>query len=215
VVVAETVGGGGRALQSRSSFALAGTGLRAHGREERESLPMQRTGREQIMASEELNAQLVKHIDDAYAMEQNILHMLDGMIETAEDAEIKQELEHHKSETEQHAERMRRCLEAHDASPSKVKEAEGILGSFMKGVVDMARSDKAARNARDGFATEHVEIASYELLERVARRAGDEATAEAARLNRKDEEAMAQKISARWDKYADLSLREAGVAVQG
>jgi hypothetical protein len=32
------------------------------------------------MGSEELNAQLVKHIDDAYAMEQNVLRMLDGMI---------------------------------------------------------------------------------------------------------------------------------------
>jgi ferritin-like metal-binding protein YciE len=167
------------------------------------------------MASEDLNAQLVKHIDDAYAMEQNVLHMLDGMIETTEDAEIRQELEHHKSETEQHAERMRRCLEAHNAVPSQLKEAGGILGAFMKGVVDMARSEQAGRNAREGFATEHMEIASYELLERVARRAGDEATAEAARQNRADEEAMAQKISSNWDKFTDLSLEEAGVRVQG
>jgi ferritin-like metal-binding protein YciE len=167
------------------------------------------------MGSEELNSQLVKHIDDAYAMEQNVLRMLDGMIETTEDAEIKQDLEHHRSETEQHGERMRQRLEAHDASPSTVKEAGGILGAFMKGVVDMARGEKAGRNARDGFATEHMEIASYELLERVAQRAGDHGTAEAARLNRKDEEAMAQKISARWEKYADLSLKEAGVPVQG
>jgi ferritin-like metal-binding protein YciE len=167
------------------------------------------------MGSEELNAQLVKRIDDAYAMEQNVLHILDGMIETTEDAEIKKDLEHHRSETEQHCERMLQRLEAHDASPSAVKEAGGILGAFMKGVVDMARSERAGRNARDGFATEHMEIASYELLERVAQRAGDDGTAEAARLNRKDEEAMAQKISARWDKYADLSLKEAGLPLQG
>jgi ferritin-like metal-binding protein YciE len=167
------------------------------------------------MASKELTAQLVKHIDDAYAMEQNVLRMLDGMIGTTEDAEIRQELEHHKSQTAQHAERMRQALEAHDASPSTVKEAGGMLGALAKGVVDMARGEKAGRNARDGFATEHMEIASYELLERVARRAGDEATAEAARRNRQDEEAMAQKISTHWDKFADLSLKEAGVSVWG
>ena len=167
------------------------------------------------MASDELNAQLVKHIDDAYAMEQNVLRMLDGMIRTTEDPEIKQELEHHKAETEQHTERMRQCLEAYEASPSTVKEAGGIIGALMKGVVDVARGEKAGRNARDGFTTEHLEIASYELLERVALRAGDEHTAEAARQNRKDEEAMAEKISSHWDKFTDLSLKEAGVPIQG
>ena len=167
------------------------------------------------MGSEDLNELLVKHINDAYAMEQNVLRMLDGMIGTTEDPEIREELEHHKSETEQHAERMRQRLEAHDASPSTVKEAGGILGALAKGVVDAARGEKAGKNARDGFATEHVEIASYELLERVAQRAGDEETAEAARENRRDEEAMAEKISSHWDTFADLSLKEAGVTARG
>jgi ferritin-like metal-binding protein YciE len=165
------------------------------------------------MASSELNTQLVKHIDEAYAMEQNVLQMLGGMIETTDDAEIRQELEHHRSETEEHAQRMRGRLEAHGASPSMVKEAGGILGAFAKGVVDMARSEQAGRNARDGFATEHMEIASYQLLERIAGRAGDEETAEAARLNRKDEEAMAEKISSHWDRFTELSLREQGVSI--
>jgi ferritin-like metal-binding protein YciE len=75
----------------------------------------------------------------------------------------------------------------------------------------MARSEKAGRNARDGYATEHMEIAAYQLLERVAERAGDEETAEVARQNRADEERMAQKIDANWDRFAELSLVEAGV----
>ena len=74
------------------------------------------------------------------------------------------------------------------------------------GAVDMARSDKAGRNARDGFATEHMEIASYELLERVAKRAGDSETAAVARQNRKEEREMARKISANWDKVVELTL---------
>jgi ferritin-like metal-binding protein YciE len=155
--------------------------------------------------------QLVKHIDEAYAMEQNVLRMLDRMIETSEDAAMKQHLQQHKHETEQQAVRLKARLEAHDASPSMVKEATGIVGALMKGVLDMARGEKAGRNARDGFATEHMEIASYELLERVARRAGDEETAQVARVNRLEEEAMAEKIAQSWDKAAELSLREAGV----
>jgi ferritin-like metal-binding protein YciE len=75
----------------------------------------------------------------------------------------------------------------------------------------IARTDKAGKNARDGFVAEHMEIASYELLERVARLAGDEAAADVAARNRADEQAIAQKIAASWDKSAIGSLRQEGV----
>jgi len=163
------------------------------------------------MASQVLQEQLTKHIDEALAMEQNVLRMLDGMIETTADDEIKGELRTHKAETERHADLLQQRLEAHGESPSTVREATGILGALMKSVADMARSEKAGRNARDGYATEHMEIAAYQLLERVAERAGDEETAEVARQNRADEERMAQKIDANWDRFAELSLVEAGV----
>jgi ferritin-like metal-binding protein YciE len=163
------------------------------------------------MASQQLKDQLVKHIDEALAMEQSVLRMLDGMISTTEDEEIRSELRHHKLETEQHAERLEKRLAAHEASPSTAREAAGVMNALMKGVVDKVRNEKAGRNARDGYATEHLEIASYQLLERVAQKAGDEETAEVARQNRKDEEAMAKKIEANWDKFAELSLQEAGV----
>lgn len=156
----------------------------------------------------EVEEKLVKHIDEAYAMEQNVLRMLDGMISSTEDAEMRSELEQHKRVTEQQAERLEKRLEAHDAAPSVIKEAGGILGALMKGAVDMARSDKAGRNARDGFATEHMEIASYELLERVAKRAGDSETAAVARQNRNEEREMARKISANWDKVVELTLSD-------
>jgi ferritin-like metal-binding protein YciE len=163
------------------------------------------------VSARQIEQQLVKHIDEAYAMEQNVLRMLDGMIDTTDDAEIKRELEQHRRETEQHAERLEQRLTAYQQSPSAVREAAGMLGGLMKSVVDMVRQEKAGRNARDGFATEHLEIASYQLLERYARRAGDEETADVARQNRADEERMAQKIAANWDKFAELSFMEEGV----
>jgi ferritin-like metal-binding protein YciE len=159
----------------------------------------------------DLNEQLSKHIDEALAMEQNALRMLDGMIETTEDEEIKSDLRQHKLETEQHADRLRQRLEARGESPSMVREATGMMGALMKSVVDMVRQEKAGRNARDGYATEHLEIAAYQLLERIAERAGDTETAEVARQNRADEEAFAKKIEGNWDRFAELSLKEEGV----
>jgi ferritin-like metal-binding protein YciE len=157
--------------------------------------------------------QLVKHIDEAIAMEENVKRMLDSMISTMDDPQVIDLLEHHKLETEQQSQRLRRRLEAHGASPSMVREAGGIIGALAKMPLDMVRGDKAGRNARDGYATEHMEIASYQLLERVATRAGDEETAEVARQNRAEEEAMARKLDEHWDLFADLSLRADGVTV--
>jgi ferritin-like metal-binding protein YciE len=164
-----------------------------------------------VTVTQELESQLVKHIDEAYAMEQSVLRMLDSMISTTEDPAIKEQLREHRLETERHAYRMQGRLEAHGATPSKVREGVGMVQALMKSVLDATRSEKAGRNARDGYATEHLEIAAYELLARVAERAGDEETAQAARESLAEEVAMAKKIEASWDRFAELSLQEAGV----
>jgi ferritin-like metal-binding protein YciE len=108
---------------------------------------------------------------------------------------------------------MKARLDAHDATPSGVKQVGGILQALAKMPLDMVRGEKAGRNARDGFATEHMEIASYELLRRLAERAGDEETARAAEEIIGQEQAMADTIAAHWDRFAELSLQEEGVAV--
>lgn len=160
-----------------------------------------------------IGGQLVKHIDEAIAMEENVKRMLDGMIATTDDPGVIDLLEHHKLETEEHSQRLRRRLDAHGAAPSLAREATGILGALAKLPLDVVRGEKAGRNARDGYATEHMEIAAYQLLERIARQAGDEETAEVARLNRAEEEAMARKLDEHWDLFAEMSLREEGVTV--
>ena len=94
---------------------------------------------------------------------------------------------------------MKARLDAHEATPSGVRQVGGILQGLAKMPLDMIRGEKAGRNARDGFATEHMEIASYELLRRIADRAGDEETAQAATEIIAEEKAMADVISDNWD----------------
>ena len=160
-----------------------------------------------------INEQLIKHIDEAHAMEQNVLRMLDGMISTTDDPEILDALEHHKVQTQNHADRMAERLEAHDAVPSTVKQIGGVLGALAKMPLDFVRGEKTGRNARDAYATEHLEIASYELLRRIAQKAGDEQTARIAEEIIADERAMAALLELSWDKFAELSLEEEGVTV--
>jgi ferritin-like metal-binding protein YciE len=160
-----------------------------------------------------IQEQLIKHLDEAHAMEQGVLRMLDGMISSTDDPKILQELEHHKIETEGHALRMKARLRAHGAAPSTVRQLGGIVGALAKMPLDLVRGEKAGRNARDGFATEHMEIASYELLKRVAQRAGDDETVTACGEIIEQEQAMADLIAANWDTFVELSLREEGVTV--
>ncbi len=166
-----------------------------------------------LTTMDQLKAQLIKHIDEAHALEQNVLQMLDGMISTTDDPEILDALEHHRLQTQNHADRMAQRLEAHDTAPSTVKQVGGVLGVLAKLPLDFVRGEKAGRNARDGYATEHLEIASYELLRRIARMAGDEETAAAAAEIIAEEQAMAKVIEEHWDKFVELSLREEGVRV--
>jgi ferritin-like metal-binding protein YciE len=161
----------------------------------------------------ELKEQLIKHIDEAHAMEQNVLRMLDGMIATTDDPEILDALEHHKLQTQGHADRMVQRLEAHDARPSTVRQLGGVIGALTKMPLDFVRGENAGRNARDGYATEHLEIASYELLSRVAEKAGDAETADIAREIIEEERAMALIIEQNWDEFAELSLQEEGITV--
>ena len=164
-------------------------------------------------AMDQLKAQLLKHIDEAHAMEQNVLRMLDGMISTTDDPEILDALEHHKVQTQNHADRMAERLEAHGAEPSTVKQIGGVLGALAKLPLDLVRGEKSSRNAREGYATEHLEIASYELLRRIAQKAGDEETAQAAQEIIAQERAMAALLEQNWDRFAELSLIEEGITV--
>ena len=58
---------------------------------------------------------------------------------------------------------------------------------------------------------EHTEIAAYELLCRVAERAGDVDSAQVGRRILDNERETADKIAGTWDHATDLALREAGV----
>jgi ferritin-like metal-binding protein YciE len=166
------------------------------------------------MADDRLQQKLIDYVEDAHAMERNVSTMLDSMISTTDDPEIKRMLQDHKRQTEEHERRLRGRLDAMGAGTSTIKEVGGLGAALFKGVGDMARTDKPGKNARDGYVTEHMEIAAYELLERLAKRAGDEETAEVARQNRADEREMAKKIESNWDRFLELTLATPGFLAQ-
>jgi ferritin-like metal-binding protein YciE len=165
------------------------------------------------MADDKLQQKLADYVEDAHAMEQNDLKMIDSMISTTDDPQMKEMLEDHKRETKEHERRLRARLDALGRGTSARKQAQAVGAALLKGVGDVARGDKAGKNARDGYTAEHMEIAAYQLLERLAKKAGDTETAEVARQNRSDEEQMARRIDQSWDRTLELTLEENGIRV--
>ena len=151
---------------------------------------------------------LVSYIRDAHAMERNVHKMLQSLIATTDEPEIKSHLEHHLEETKRHEQLLKARLEQKGADITAVKDIPAMLGAMAKSIADMVRSDKPGKNARDAYVTEALEIAAYELLERLADRCGDSATAEVARSIKSDELAMRSKLEQSWDKVLDLTLTE-------
>jgi ferritin-like metal-binding protein YciE len=158
-----------------------------------------------------VQGKLIGYLHDAHAMEQGVLRMLDGMIAQTRDAEVLTQLRIHRQQTERHERLLRERLEALGSSPSAVHDVTAITAAWMKGFMDMMRSDKPGKNARDAYVTEHVEIAAYALLERLAERAGDLETARLARDLGADERDMADWIENHWDRFIDQTLQEDGI----
>src|SRR5215204_835245 len=136
------------------------------------------------MADDKLNEKLADYVEDAHAMEQNDLKMLDSMISTTDDPQVREMIENHKRETEEHERRLRERLDALGRGTSARKQAQAVGAALLKGVGDVARGDKAGKNARDGYTAEHMEIAAYQLFDFLSKKAGDTETAEVARQNR-------------------------------
>ena len=166
-----------------------------------------------VNQQQRLQRKLVEYVQNVHAMEQNILLMLDSIILTTEDPDLTAMFRAHKEETRRQERRLNDRLKALGGLglASTGKDLAAIASAQAKGAADLWRADKPVRNARDAFVTEHLEIAAYEVLERLAERAGDSETAEVARENRAEEEAMAQRIASNWDGFLDLMLTGQGI----
>ncbi len=153
-----------------------------------------------------LTEQLSKYLADAHAMEVQALAQMRAAPKIAGDPELERIFREHLAETERHEALVRERLEAVDEGPSRLEDLLGAVSG--KGFVLFARfqPDTPGKLAAHAFSYEHLELATYDLLARVADRAGDAETAEVARRVRAEEDAMAARIAASWDRSVEASL---------
>jgi ferritin-like metal-binding protein YciE len=155
---------------------------------------------------------LVKYLADAHAIEAQAIQLLERAANLAGDAELEQLYREHLDETHEQQHRVAQRLQALGGSPSKLKDAAMRLGALNWGTFFRSHPDTPGKLAAFSYAFEHLEIGGYELLRRVATRAGDEETARLAATIADQERAAAERIAGTWDRAVEASLREVGVA---
>jgi ferritin-like metal-binding protein YciE len=168
---------------------------------------------ERKMGDGRIGEKLTDYVQDAHAMEKKVEQMLQTMVSSTKDQEIKGMLQHHLEETRGHQRRLEERMQTMGTRPSAAKQGQAAMAAAVKGAADLFKGEKDAKIARDGYTTEHFEIACYELLARLADRAGDGATAQLARQNCVEERRMAEKIDASWDRFLNASLVQEGIKV--
>jgi ferritin-like metal-binding protein YciE len=154
----------------------------------------------------DIDDQLTKYLTDAHAMEVQALAQMRSAPDMAGDALLSAAFSAHLRETERHEQLIRERLDARDASPSKLEDLLGAISG--KGFVLFAKSqpDTPGKLAAHAYAYEHLELAAYDLLGRVAREAGDAETAAVAHAIGEEEAAMGRRLEAAFDATAAASL---------
>jgi ferritin-like metal-binding protein YciE len=159
------------------------------------------------MAADTLEEQLLKYLTDAHSIEEQALQQLRKAPELAGDERLAQAFSEHLSETEKQERLVRRRLEALGAHPSKLKDFVMKIGGEAFVLFAKSQPDTPGKLTAHAYSYEHLELASYELLKRVAERAGDPGTVEVAREIRDQEQRMADRLAGLFDVAVEASLR--------
>jgi ferritin-like metal-binding protein YciE len=160
--------------------------------------------------AEDMQEELVKYLADAHAIEGQAIQMLEAAPKIVEDPDLAKIFEDHLEETRAQQEIVDARLEAHGAGPNKLQDAAMRLGALNWGGFFKAQPDTPAKLAGFNYAFEHLEIAAYEELKRVADRAGDQETVRVAERIEAEERAAANAIAANWDRALQASLESVG-----
>jgi ferritin-like metal-binding protein YciE len=163
---------------------------------------------------DDLGEQLNKYLADAHAIEQQAVALLSKSPQLAGDGELAAAYESHLTETLGHSRTIEERLSARGGSPSKLKDTALKAGALNWGAFFAAQPDTPAKLAAFAYAFEHLEIASYELLGRLASRAGDQATVQAANAILAEEREAAQKLNSLFGRALDVSLQEQELPVR-
>ncbi len=156
--------------------------------------------------SRDRDEQLVKYLADVHSIELQALAQLRAAPKIAGDERLCEAFEQHLAETEDQERRVRERLEELGGKPSKLKDAAGTAGGWGMAAFAAGQPDTPGKLTMHAYSYEHMELAAYELLKRLAERSGDEETARMAAAIAAEEKRMAERLEQSFDTAVEVSL---------
>jgi ferritin-like metal-binding protein YciE len=161
---------------------------------------------------------VVQYLGEAHASEQALVRVLQAQIAMTPRGAYRTALEQHLSQTRDHAARVGDRLRALGDGRNPLSAVVGAVGTvagqalaFGKTPFDLLRGsggeEKVLKNAKDAYASEALEIATYTAIERLANAVGDTETATLAASIRVDEEKMLARVLREIPRLTDAVVR--------
>jgi ferritin-like metal-binding protein YciE len=150
--------------------------------------------------------QHLKYLADVHSIELQALAQLRAAPKIAGDERLRTAFAEHLVETEDQERRVRERLETLGGKPSKLKDAAGRSGGWAMVAFAASQPDTPGKLTMHAYSYEHMELAAYELLKRLAERAGDTETAAMAAAIAAEERRMAERLEQNFDAAAEASL---------
>lgn len=156
---------------------------------------------------------LVRWLNDAYAMEHQLLPVLENHAKDAKNnPAAQQRIRQHAEETKRHAERMEACVKRLGSTPSTMKSTLSTLMGSAQAISTGMFRDELVKNALSDYAAEQFEVACYKALISAAQEQGEPDIARACEENMREDEAMAQWLTQQLPGVVHEALQPAGTS---
>jgi ferritin-like metal-binding protein YciE len=161
---------------------------------------------------------IVQYLNEAHAMEHALVRVLQSQIAMTPRGAYRSALESHLGQTHDHARRVGERLKELSQGSNPLMAVVGLLETAAGQVLALGKTpfdllrgsggdEKVLKNAKDAYASEALEIATYTALERLAQSVGDSRTARLAASIRADEEKMQVRVLREIPKLTDAVVR--------
>jgi ferritin-like metal-binding protein YciE len=147
------------------------------------------------VTAKEIRQRLIQQLRRASSMELAAVTALDPLVEGAADGSVATLVHAHRRNSRRHRQRVLARLKALGAgAPGGASAGAGILAAA-RGIARGRRGATEEERLRQAVLMKQLEVATYDTVERLAERAGDDATAEVAREARADDEELARRLA--------------------